>query len=524
MGCKVMVIGLDGVSFKILKNLVEQNKLELISKFFRTGVYGILKSTIPCNTCPALPSLYTGKNAGNLGIFDFIKPNGSIVTYNDYCKHNTIWNILSKYNYRSILFGARMIEPIKSVKNCYLIPDDSFSIKDRYKTYPAHLKNILEQENYFLNYDELDKLKKVKDCNKIYKLLLDNLENRINIFYKLITKSNFDFSFLWIGHTDIIQHQCWNNKEIIYKFLEDIDNFLQFILNESKFYDVFIISDHGFGTAPEYNFHLNEWLYREGYLKMKYGLVGRFFYTIGYRFAELLIPDYIKKKILYILHKKSKRKSKITENDLVITPLNNIPGVDWSKTIAHVTTDKCWGIRIIKENLDRDYEDIRNEIIQKLKQITFNGIKVIKDAWKGEEIYWGKYKDQIPDIIFLKEDIFRIRPSLVGSMFTKIKRKYGNYVGDHESARDGIFIAYGKDIKDTGEFIGKVQIYDIAPTILHMYNIPIPMDIDGRVLKEIFKENSEPYIREIKYSKNSREKDLLSRKIKELKELKKLKL
>ena len=30
-----------------------------------------------------------------------------------------------------------------------------------------------------------------------------------------------------------------------------------------------------------------------------------------------------------------------------------------------------------------------------------------------------------------------------------------------------------------------LRIVDIAPTILHMFNVPIPRDMDGRVLKEI---------------------------------------
>ena len=56
---------------------------------------------------------------------------------------------------------------------------------------------------------------------------------------------------------------------------------------------------------------------------------------------------------------------------------------------------------------------------------------------------------------------------------------------------DGIFIAYGPDIKEGFE-TNDVEIYAITPTILHLYNVPIPKDIDGRVLKEIFKANNKP--------------------------------
>lgn len=83
--------------------------------------------------------------------------------------------------------------------------------------------------------------------------------------------------------------------------------------------------------------------------------------------------------------------------------------------------------------------------------------------------------------------------------------------------RYGIFIAYGEDIK-TGNLDAK--IYDIAPTIHHIFNLPIPSDMDGRVLKEIFKEESEPAGREVEYK--SYEKNRVKEKIRRLKALEKL--
>jgi len=62
---------------------------------------------------------------------------------------------------------------------------------------------------------------------------------------------------------------------------------------------------------------------------------------------------------------------------------------------------------------------------------------------------------------------------------------------------------FGKsDIKDTGENAGVVQLYDIAPTILHMYGIPVPED--EKVSKGIFREGSEPERKEVEYWKVGR--------------------
>ena len=48
-------------------------------------------------------------------------------------------------------------------------------------------------------------------------------------------------------------------------------------------------------------------------------------------------------------------------------------------------------------------------------------------------------------------------------------------------------------------------------------HIPIPKDMDGKVLKEIFKEGSELAMREIVYQEIEHEKEKIKERIKELK-------
>ncbi len=58
--------------------------------------------------------------------------------------------------------------------------------------------------------------------------------------------------------------------------------------------------------------------------------------------------------------------------------------------------------------------------------------------------------------------------------------------------------AYGHRIKK-GYKIKEAKIYDIAPTILHIFGLPIPNDMDGRVPTEIFEPDSEFAKRKPKY-------------------------
>lgn len=85
---------------------------------------------------------------------------------------------------------------------------------------------------------------------------------------------------------------------------------------------------------------------------------------------------------------------------------------------------------------------------------------------------------------------------------------------------DGIFLAYGSGIKK-GYRIRIARIIDIAPTILHIFSLPIPNDMDGQVLKEIFEEDSEfskrkPKYVDPNYYKKGQESERLKKTIKKL--------
>ncbi|MCL4353598.1 hypothetical protein M1615_04005, partial [Patescibacteria group bacterium] len=56
--------------------------------------------------------------------------------------------------------------------------------------------------------------------------------------------------------------------------------------------------------------------------------------------------------------------------------------------------------------------------------------------------------------------------------------------GDHGSSLEGIFVINGENIKR--KYKTKARIYDIIPTLMHILNVPITEDIDGKVLEDIF--------------------------------------
>jgi arylsulfatase A-like enzyme len=67
----------------------------------------------------------------------------------------------------------------------------------------------------------------------------------------------------------------------------------------------------------------------------------------------------------------------------------------------------------------------------------------------------------------------------------------------------GLFAASGPDISSIGRLPAAVSILDFAPTVLHCLGLPVPRDMDGCVLLDIFDGNSEPATRPIKYAEPS---------------------
>ncbi len=121
-----------------------------------------------------------------------------------------------------------------------------------------------------------------------------------------------------------------------------------------------------------------------------------------------------------------------------------------------------------------------------------NGEKVAAKVYKKEEIYEGENLDRAPDLMIQIDDNIGGFNARVGYNRIFIESKDG----DHK--QNGIFLAYGSQIMK-GRKIEGARIYDITPTIMHIFDLPVDKDMNGRVLKEIFAAESELSKREVRY-------------------------
>lgn len=66
MGNLVIVIGIDGGTWKIIDPLLKESKVPNIENIIQKGVRSSLQTTIPSQTVPAGPTCITGVNPGKL--------------------------------------------------------------------------------------------------------------------------------------------------------------------------------------------------------------------------------------------------------------------------------------------------------------------------------------------------------------------------------------------------------------------------------------------------------------------------
>lgn len=566
---KVLVIGLDGATWDLIEPWANKGELPTFKDLMNNSTWGYLESTIPPVTSPAWPSFMTGKNPGKHAVFSFLEMKRSYdvqkdilseedinnlkqwrpsisheytreqkINFSNSIKSRKIWQILSDANKKVIVINVPVTYPPEKVNG--ILISGMLTPPGKTCSYPPELSKILKEMGYVIDIN----WRMFK--NKIDAVAINNImEKRLEIAKFLMLKYEWDFFMVVFAGPDRMQHNFWHDKKSLLEHYKKIDITLNQILSDvDENTYVLLMSDHGFGKVHG-RIHINKWLekrncltiselnnehseYNKHWTQIYYSPKGdksnkksqKLFSKIGVTKSSILkVTDRLR------LTKLVKTLPKCLKNKIGgIIPSSNLY-VDWSKTKAYFVGIESQGININLEGREPhgvvtkgDYDALRNYIIEELIKLKNpkTGEKLIDKIYKKEEIYSGPYVDKAPDILFVtKEEKYLGDKDLNTNDIFSVSPNSDSW---HRS--NGIFLAYGPDIKK-GSKIKNAKIYDLAPTTLHIFGLPIPNDMDGRVLKEIFEDDSEPAMGETMYQEVA-DKEKIRKKIKELKNLDKL--
>lgn len=508
---KLIILGIDGATWTVIRPLIAENKLPNFQKLIKNGVHGNLKSTYPPLTSPAWISLATGKNPGKLGLYGFVNRNiekidndnfSGVITDSKFYKNNfSMWDVLKRNGYKSVLVNYPMLYPYYNTGGIVV---GGFGVPPSADL--AVPKSIIHEINLISKDYDISSDKLLKSEMSFFKNVYHFIEEQYKVVRYLYSEKKWNLFIHVMSATDWMQHFFWNDwenkKSENYKKFIDVwkllDNKIGQIVEDNPETDIFILSDHGFGPVKN-SFNLSAFLYKHGYLKKKSFSKFR---KIIYSFFSYLYKSNIGRKI----EKKFKISSKMIgkmQNQLN-TGLPIPPEIDIEKSqIIPGHNTRYIGSVYVKNN-SNDKKRIMKKFENEISEYC-NKHNIQLNIFNREDIYHGRYIKLAPDLNFDLNDFnCSVETSSINGEVFRLERKEDDGVtGIHRM--NGIFIAHGPNIKHIQEF-KNFNIFDICPTILHMFNSPLPHDIDGNVLKEIFKDNSPFKIKEVRYKNFEKEK------------------
>ena len=467
----------------------------------------MLESKYPPITPSAWTSLSTGLKPAKHGVYDFwayesqqrqqFPPKAQVVTHRKGGK--AIWNILSEYGKHVLIINVPVTYPPEPVNGMmisgYMTPSDKVNF-----TYPTSLKEELYRAvpNYKIDLEKED-IQSVETSGKSDRLIDATLymtERRIELTTHLLKEQPWDFCYVAFVGADRLQHPLWEDICALdaraIEYFQLLDHGLGLILDELGPDDcLFVVSDHGFQGADR-SFEINEYLYSKKLLSLNTEKLqsrnrskrnNQLKRTLG-RMGLLTLARNARKGVKMSMGVKG-------AFDDVCEPIGG--DFDWEKTLAYAPSHSSFPGGYVdiflSNNLD---EESLTELCDDLKRQTDprTGTLLVDALYTTEVFGDGPYAPREPHLLLLPKDGITFRLSLGNEQFWDDTRmRYydpSKRCGIHH--KDGVLYAYGGTIKH-GFQAPNAEVYDLVPTVLHAMDLPIPEELDGHVLHNLFVES-----------------------------------
>ncbi len=510
---RLIVIGLDGATWDYIKPALADGRLPNLAKLISTSACADLRSTIPPITPTAWSTFSTGVNPGKHGVYNF---SAGLDAFNDSnvpqlvtsrsIRSPVIWDILSDKKKRVCVLNVPLTYPPAPVNGIMITGMMTPSDKVTY-TYPPDLFNdeslVAGLGSYRLDHNPVKTELADRDLDEWLDDYFKIEEQRIKYAARLLGRENWDFFMVVFGITDRIGHLFWQYmdteveenlqipesfRQAVHRAYKTADKAVGALLEQAGDNDyIMLMSDHGFGRVDRL-FIANCWLEREGFLTLRKPTLSSF--------REIYHIAKVEKPLLMWLARMGLMKAaRLLPKDALakLIPIW-IPrrvksrfAVDWEKTSAYAhgygITANLKGrepFGIVKPG--EEHSNLLTEISDRLMQAQDQeqGGRLVEEIYLTSEIYAGDQNTDAPDILFrMKGDT--ICP-VSGFDFKKILTR-----NPHGSGHflHGIFSLRGHGIQQDQE-PREFRIEDLAPTIFHLLDLPVPRHMDGRIIEELF--------------------------------------
>lgn len=452
-GGKVLVIGLDGATWKLLDEWIARGDLPNIAKFKETSAWGNLSSVVPYLSPPAWTSAFTGVNPGRHGIFDFQRriPGQGMVVLQETSRSRRatpIWGMIKGTGLRSACINIPMTDPPDEVDGIMIggLPH----VDKAGWSYPRDLAR--EFPDYILDSMQMQVPEGKEDS--VLAHIHETLEARWDAVRALYQREDWDLFWVVFTQTDRIQHMFWGymepydprfDPEKAYPYRNAVHDLWvrqdeiigELLAMTDPGTTVLMVSDHGFG------------------------------------------PIYRELRVMPHIHNQTRsRLLKNYETEIyAIDPFN-------ASQLYVAVEGRDPGAVIKKKLQGRVLDDLQDLLETTLDPET--GEPVAEESWLKDEVFRGMYADKGPDLTVLtKSGYFFVRAE--AQRFDQDVDPVGplsiTLSGWHEM--DGIYAIRGNGIVPGRRDVQgerKYNLMDITPTLLYLLGEPVPEGLDGIVM------------------------------------------
>lgn len=371
---RVVVIGLDGMPYRLIRDLAESGTMPNMKALIEEGVFRQMASSIPEISSVAWSSIITGTNPGVHGIFGFtdLAPGTHRTTFPNFnsLKAPPFWERVDSG--RSVIINVPSTYPARKLDGVLIAGFVALDLEKA--TYPLSLVPKLRALDYRVDVDS----QRAKEAMSFFLNDLDRtLRARIAAYRYLWSEEEWDTFMLVFTGTDRLAHFLWDayeDKSHTYHsaFLDhfrQIDEVIGEIAQGMKDNDdaMILLSDHGFELL-EREVYVNVVLKQEGFLRFN-------------REPPANLKDIDENTKAFALDP-----ARIYVNLKGRYPKGCVPLEDREAVVA-------------------DLEGI-------FGSLQIDGKRVIRRVYRKEEIYDGPFFEQAPDLVLVANEGFDLRASI----------------------------------------------------------------------------------------------------------------
>jgi predicted AlkP superfamily phosphohydrolase/phosphomutase len=489
-----MVIGLDGLTLKVLRPMVQAGRLPTFARLLRSGAWGVLRSVTNMTTGPTWASFASGCYPRKHGILhDFHHQLDSYTlrpTNGSDCQAPPFWSIASDAGLTSIVLNVPMTYPAQPLRGVLLAgvdaPRETASGFDyppgTYRKLKAHIGDY------------------VIDCGLASYMQAGHLaagiaavegetESHTRAAEYFMQQMDWDLLVIVYSLPDVWQHHYWHaldrrpdrrGREILedgYRLLDQhLIRLLEFLPDDGL---VILCSDHGFGPLCGTRDQLNSWLAQQGWLQYREARPR----SIPARLAAALLAQ---ARRHVSMRRRQQLLASLAPLRRVVETQLRIGNIDWAKTQAYAAVDhqELWlnvsGRQPAGCVSPADYEPLCqalraklltwHDVQSELRRINSVTAQPYADMPVQDDSHSSR-KDFLPPDLLLEWNEGAAPDSL-----------HPLVSGDHSP--DATLIVAGKGVRP--QQLNGCSLTDVAPLALHALGLEAPRSMDGRVPRGVF--------------------------------------